>query len=257
MSASATDQASSATQVPQDTCAIIAAGGIGQRFGDPRGKQYVDVAGLPVIDWAIAAFAQAPSIGHIVVVCPVGRIAETRAAAEQITISVPVSYVEGGATRQDSCRAGIQAVPEAFTYVAIHDGARPLITAEAIENIVAALRANPELDGAIYAHPSTDTLKVVEEGIVQSTPERKRYWTVQTPQIFPREVVLAAHEAALAEGFVGTDDSSLVERSGGKILCVDSPSDNIKVTVPEDKVSVEAILARRAWFSGAAGDETC
>lgn len=230
-----------------DTCAVIAAGGLGLRFGDPAGKQYVDVAGLPVITWSAIAFDEAPSVGHIVVVCPAGRIDATRACIEQAQITTPVSYVEGGATRQDSCMAGLKAVPAGFEYAAIHDGARPLITPAAVENIIAALRADTTLDGAIYAHPATDTLKVVQEGIVVSTPERARYWAVQTPQIFHVSSVRAAHEAAHAEGFVGTDDSSLVERAGGRVLCVESPADNFKVTVPEDKVPVEAILnARKA-----------
>lgn len=230
----------------QDTCAIIAAGGLGLRFGDPRGKQYVEVAGLPVIDWAIRAFDEAPSVGHIVVVCPAGREAETQAAVERIELTTPVTYVAGGETRQDSCLNGLKAVPKQFEYVAIHDGARPLIQPASIEAIIAPLRTDATLAGAIYAHPATDTLKTVSEGIVQSTPERKLYWAVQTPQVFHRELVIAAEQAACDEGFVGTDDSSLVERAGGKVFCVESPADNFKVTVPEDRVPVEAILAARA-----------
>lgn len=229
-----------------DTCAVIAAGGLGLRFGDPQGKQYTEVAGLPVIDWAIAAFDAAPSVGHIVVVCPAGREAETQAAVERIELATSITYVAGGETRQDSCLNGLKAVPEHFEYVAIHDGARPLIQPASIEAIIEALRSDASLAGAIYAHPATDTLKMVNAGIVQSTPERKLYWTVQTPQIFHRAVVLAAEQDACDEGFVGTDDSSLVERAGGKVLCVESPADNFKVTVPEDRVPVEAILATRA-----------
>lgn len=229
-----------------DTCAVIAAGGLGLRFGDPQGKQYSEVAGLPVIDWAVAAFDAAPSIGYIVVVCPAGREAETKTAVERIELETPISYVTGGETRQASCLNGLKAVPEHFEYVAIHDGARPLIQPSSIEEIIAALRADATLAGAIYAHPATDTLKMVKDGIVCSTPERKLYWTVQTPQIFHRAVVLAAEQNACDEGFIGTDDSSLVEHAGGKVLCVASPADNFKVTVPEDRVPVEAILAARA-----------
>ena len=88
-------------------------------------------------------------------------------------------------------------------------------------------------------------LTVVEGGIVRSTPDRSRYWAVQTPQVFRRATVLEAHLAAGREGFVGTDDASLVERSGGRVAVVESPSDNMKVTVPEDRLPVEAILASR------------
>lgn len=240
-----------------DTCAIVAAGGLGMRFGDPRGKQYVEICGLPVVDWSIAAFDEAPSVGHVVVVCPEGREAETREAVRRLSPAVPVSYVRGGATRQESCLAGIRAVPQGYPLVAIHDGARPLVKPVTIEAVIARVRDDEVLAGAICAHPSADTLKVVRDGLVVSTPDRSRYWAVQTPQVFRLDVVLAAHEDAAAAGFVGTDDASLVERAGGTVALVESPSDNMKVTVPEDRAFVEAILSdrlekrgpsrRRAW----------
>lgn len=228
-----------------DTCAVVAAGGLGLRFGDARGKQYVELCGLPVLDWSVAALDAAPSVGHIVIVCPHDRIGETRGIVDMISPSVPVTFVEGGATRQESCLTGIRAVPEGFPLVAIHDGARPLIKPETIEAVVARVRSDATLAGAICAHPSADTLKVVEDGIVQATPERSRYWAVQTPQVFHTAIVLEAHLAAAHEDFVGTDDASLVERAGGRVAVVESPSDNMKVTVPEDRLPVEAILARR------------
>lgn len=228
-----------------DTCAVVAAGGLGLRFGDARGKQYVELCGLPVLDWSVAALDAAPSVGHIVIVCPHDRIGETRGIVDMISPSVPVTFVEGGATRQESCLTGIRAVPEGFPLVAIHDGARPLIKPETIEAVVARVRSDATLAGAICAHPSADTLKVVEDGIVQATPERSRYWAVQTPQVFHTAIVLEAHLAAAHEDFVGTDDASLVERAGGRVAVVESPSDNMKVTVPEDRLPVEAILASR------------
>lgn len=228
-----------------DTCAIVAAGGLGMRFGDPRGKQYVEICGLPVVDWSIAAFDDSPSVGHVVVVCPEGRESETRAAVRRLAPSVPVSYVRGGATRQESCLAGIRAVPEGFALVAIHDGARPLVTPATIEAVIARVRDDSAVDGAICAHPSADTLKVVRDGVVVSTPDRSRYWAVQTPQVFRLEMALAAHEQAAEAGFVGTDDASLVERMGGTVALVESPSDNMKVTVPEDRAFVESILSGR------------
>lgn len=232
-------------QTAPDTVAVIAAGGLGLRFGDPAGKQYVELCGLPVLDWSVAAFAEAPSIAQIVVVCPAGRIAETAAVVSQIEFDTPVTFVEGGDTRQQSCLAGIRAAG-ACSFIAIHDGARPLIEPATIEAAIARVREDEGLAGAICAHPSADTLKVVgSDGIVESTPDRSRYWAVQTPQVFRAEAVLAAHLAMLEEGFVGTDDASLVERAGGRVACVASPSDNMKVTVPEDKLPIEAILAAR------------
>ncbi len=228
-----------------DTCAVVAAGGLGLRFGDPRGKQYVELCGLPVLCWSIAALDESPSVGHIVVVCPAGRVDETREVVSKVKAHVPVSFVPGGTTRQESCLAGIRAVPAGFAFVAIHDGARPLIQPATVEAVIARVREDASLAGAICAHPSADTLKVVEEGQVVSTPDRSRYWAVQTPQVFRTQDVLAAHERAAEEGFVGTDDSSLVERAGGRVACVESPSDNMKVTMPEDRAPIEAILERR------------
>lgn len=232
-------------KAPADTCAIVAAGGLGMRFGDPRGKQYVELCGLPALDWSIAAFDEAPSVAHVVVVCPEGREAETREAVHRLGPGIPVSYVPGGATRQESCLAGLRAVPAQLPLVAIHDGARPLVDVPTIEAVIARVRNDASVDGAICAHPSTDTLKVVEGGIVRSTPDRSRYWAVQTPQAFRVATILAAHEAAVAEGFVGTDDSSLVERQGGRVACVEGPSDNMKMTMPEDRRPMEAILSGR------------
>lgn len=233
------------TAAAPDTCAVVAAGGLGLRFGDARGKQYVELCGLPVLDWSVAALDGAPSVGHIVIVCPRGRVEETRKTVGLIAPCAPVTFVEGGATRQESCLAGIRAVPGDFPLVAIHDGARPLIRSETVEAVIARVRDDASLAGAICAHPSADTLKVVEGGIVRSTPDRSRYWAVQTPQVFRRATVLEAHLAAGREGFVGTDDASLVERAGGRVAVVESPSDNMKVTVPEDRLPVEAILASR------------
>ncbi len=228
-----------------DTCAVVAAGGLGMRFGDPRGKQYVELCGLPVLCWSILALSESPSVGHIVVVCPEGRQAETREVVSMVAADVPVSFVTGGATRQESCLAGIHAVPAGYDFVAIHDGARPLIQPATVEAVIARVRDDEVLAGAICAHPSADTLKVVEGGVVVSTPDRSRFWAVQTPQVFRRQAVLSAHERAAQEGFVGTDDSSLVERAGGRVACVESPSDNMKITMPEDRAPIEAILERR------------
>lgn len=228
------------------TCAVIAAGGQGERFGDPRGKQFVEICGLPMVSWSLLAFDAAPSIGSIVVVCPAARVDEMRTAAvEPLRLGTPVLFADAGGTRQASCLSGLRAVPRGFPLVAIHDGARPLVTVAAIERAVSAVRDDPSLAGAVCGQPAIDTLKLVEGDLVVATPDRSVYWAAQTPQVFRTGVVLAAHEAALSEGYVGTDDSSLVEHAGGRVLLVDSPRDNLKVTVPEDLTPVTAILEGR------------
>lgn len=229
-----------------DTCAVIVAGGSGQRFGNPGGKQLVDVAGRPLMSWSLAAFDCAPSVAHIVVVCPAERTREVRdRAVEPFALTTPVSFAAAGETRQDSTRAGLAAVPDTCSYVAIHDGARPLITPEVIEGALAELREHDDVDGVVCGQPAVDTLKVVaDDDVIVDTPPRSRYWCVQTPQIFTVAALRRAEEAARAEGFVGTDDASLVERVGGRVLCVESPRDNLKVTLPEDLPLVEFLLRR-------------
>lgn len=228
-------------------CAVIVAGGVGERFGNPGGKQLVDVCGRPLMSWSIRAFDRARSIEHIVVVCPPDRReAYVAAAIEPYSWSTPITFADAGATRQDSTRSGVEAAPAACDVVAIHDSARPLITPAAIDAAVEVLAAAPELAGTICGQPAIDTLKLADaQGVIESTPDRSRYWTVQTPQVFRRVEMLAAYDAAEAEGFCGTDDASLVERAGGRVLCVSTPRDNLKVTVPEDLLLVTALMNAR------------
>ena len=230
-----------------DACAIIVAGGSGERFGDPRGKQFVELAGLPLVAWSILAFDHAPSVGCVVVVCPQARADHMRnEVLARLELQHEVLLAPGGATRQDSVFNGLMAVPDEYMSVAIHDGARPLVEVDAIERCLAAVRGNKDVDGAICAARETDTLKVVDSaGRIVATPDRSQYWCAQTPQSFNRRAIVTAHENALLSGFEGTDDASLVEHTGGTMCVVESPRDNLKVTVPEDLAIAEATLRAR------------
>lgn len=227
--------------------AVIVAGGLGSRFGNPGGKQLVPLAGRPLLAWTIEAFDRAECIEHIVVVCPAERRDEYAAAAvTPYAFATPISFAACGAERQDSTRAGVAAAPAGFDCVAIHDGARPLIRPATIDAAVERLALESDIDGVVCGQPSIDTLKLADTaGHIEATPDRSRYWCVQTPQVFWRDTVMSAYDAAAAEGFLGTDDASLVERAGGRVLLLDTPRDNMKVTVPEDLALVEAILASR------------
>lgn len=228
-------------------CAVIVSGGTGSRFGNPGGKQLVDIDGKPMMTWSIEAFDRSDLVGHIVVVCSEERREEVFARAiAPYDIKTPLTFAASGATRQDSTRSGLAHVPEGFTHVAVHDGARPLITVESIERVVRCVLDSPELDGAIYGQPAIDTLKRVDaRNRIVSTPPRSEFWTVQTPQVFSLEVLRRACEQAEREGFLGTDEASLVERAGGAVACVECPRDNLKVTVPEDLSLVVAAMRRR------------
>lgn len=186
-------------------CAVVVAGGSGQRFGNPGGKQLVNVAGRPLMSWSIRAFDRSDKVGHIVVVCPAERRAEMRRLAiDPFDYDTPISFADAGDTRQDSTRVGVHAVPAGFEYVAIHDGARPLITTEAIDHAIDVLVSDRALDGVVCGQPAIDTLKIVDGDNIVETPPRELYWAAQTPQIFSVDAMKRAHAAAIAEGFIGT-----------------------------------------------------
>lgn len=228
-----------------DTCAVIVAGGTGERFGDPRGKQFVDLCGLPLMCWSLAAFDRAPSVARIVVVCAPDRFPEVeRDVLPRVALGKPVALAPAGATRQASVLSGLSASPRELGLVAVHDAARPLVEPGQIERVAAAVRSDPQVAGAILAARTVDTLKLVEGTTVIATPDRSFYWSAQTPQVFRRRVLLAAHKAAARDEYEGTDDASLVERMGGRVIVVEGSRDNIKVTVPEDLTIAEATLER-------------
>ncbi|MDO4595618.1 MAG: 2-C-methyl-D-erythritol 4-phosphate cytidylyltransferase [Coriobacteriaceae bacterium] len=238
-------------------CAVIVAGGVGSRFGNPGGKQLIDLCGRPLLYWSVAAFARSSHVGHIVLVLPEEHAERMRAAAiDPFDFGVPITYARAGAERQDSTRAGIEAVPGGFDVVAIHDSARPLVRPATIDAVIEALLADSSLAGAVCAQPSVDTLKLVNtDCVIEGTPDRSRYWCVQTPQVFRLRTVRDAHERARARGYLGTDDASLVEAAGGRVACVESPRDNMKVTLPEDLCPMAAIMRERLELAEGKGDD--
>ena len=234
-----------------DTSFIIVAGGSGERFGDPRGKQFVELCGLPMLAWSIVAAESCPSVAEIVIVCAQARLSTVRDdVLSRLALTKPVTLAPSGSTRQESALSGLRAASDLLELVAVHDAARPLVDPELVERALACVRTDASLDGAILAVPCTSTLKVVSGTTIVSTPARDLYWEAQTPQVFRREALLAANRRALREGIVGTDDASLVERAGGTVAVVESTRDNIKVTLPEDLALAEAALERRLVRDG-------
>ena len=225
------------------TAAIILAGGTGERFGREGGKQLVEIAGRPVLTWSAEAFDAVGDVGLIVIVCPEERQSEyLHRAIDPFPFVTPIVMAPAGAIRQESAFSGLECVPESFEYVALHDGARPIVTPRLIEHTIATLKGNIDADGAVVAHPAIDTLKIVENGVIVGTPDRRVFWNAQTPQVFRAGIYRRAHGAALSDGFVGTDDSSLIERLGGHVLVVEGKRDNIKLTVPEDYLALAATM---------------
>lgn len=228
------------------TAAVILAGGTGERFGKEGGKQLVEIGGKPILTWSVEAFDAVGDIGLIVIVCPAERQGEYLSkAVDPFSFATPIVVAAAGSTRQESAFSGLELVPEEFEYVVMHDGARPLISADLIAHTIATLKGNIDADGAVVAHPAIDTLKVVENGVIVGTPDRSVFWNAQTPQVFRAGIYRRAHASALSDGFVGTDDSSLIERLGGRVLVVEGKRDNIKLTVPEDYLMLVAAVRER------------
>jgi len=224
--------------------ALIAAAGSGERLGAGGPKALVLAAGRPLIAWSIEAFAAAASVGAAVVAAPPGFEAEiesaTRAAAgERLAIAV----VTGGDSRAESVARALAAVDAEL--LAVHDAARPLVTPELIEAMIARLRGEPGADGVIAAQAVTDTIKrAAGDGAVGATEPREGLWRAQTPQLFRAEPLRAAHARA-SDAATATDDSMLVELAGGRVLIEPAPPENLKVTTPADLRFAESLLAER------------
>ena len=206
-----------------DVWAIVVAAGSGRRFGGA--KQYEPLVGRRVIDWSLAA-TRAVVDGVVLVVAPV-HAGDEEAAADAV--------VAGADTRSGSVRAGLDAVPPDAEIIVVHDGARPLAGAALFRTVVEAVRAGA--DAAIPGVPVVDTLRARRGGTV----DRDGLVAVQTPQAFRAGALRAAHAGA-AEA---TDDASLVEAAGGKVVVVNGSPTNLKITRRDDLVVAEALLRAR------------
>ncbi len=225
------------------TAAIILAGGSGERFGREGGKQLVEIAGKPILTWSAEAFDAVGDVGLIVIVCPEDRQEEyLNRAINPFPFVTPIVVAPSGPSRQESAFSGLEYVTDEYDYVVLHDGARPLVSPELVLHTINTCKGNNDCDGVIVGHPAVDTLKIVEDGVIMGTPDRRVFWDAQTPQVFRTGIYRRAHASALSDGFVGTDDSSLIERLGGKVLVVEGKRNNIKLTVPEDYMMLAAAV---------------
>jgi 2-C-methyl-D-erythritol 4-phosphate cytidylyltransferase len=197
-------------------------------------KQYLEVAGAPILLRAVMPFVDHPGIGRVVVVLP----PEDVEAPPSWLAALPVVLVAGGAERGDSVWNGLLATSEDAPAVLVHDGARPFVSAAIIDRVLDACSEG----GAIAAVQVTDTVKEVgPDGIIRGTPDRERLWRAQTPQGFPRAALIRAYGRARAEGVAATDDAAIYERYEGPVRVVAGSERNIKVTRPTDLRVAEAL----------------
>lgn len=221
------------------TAAVIVAAGSSQRMGG-EDKQFIELCGKPVLARSMAAFQRCPVIEEIVVVTKPSSVEAVRKMAEKYGIDKLKAVVEGGANRAASVRNGVAAVSAAAEFVAIHDGARPLVTPKDITRCADdAFRCG----GAVLAVPVTDTVKYGRKnGFVEYTPAREKLFAAQTPQIFDLEIYRSAMERAFRELSDWTDDSRVFENDGRRVFLTLGSRKNIKITSPEDVLIAEALL---------------
>lgn len=218
------------------TTAIIVAAGTGSRFNSDTPKQFLELAGKPLIVHTLERFQSAPSIDSIVLVLAADRTDTFRALASQITKLTAV--VAGGKSRAESVMKGLHAVDRETGIVAVHDGARPFVSVDEIDRTVSKAR---EMGAACLVGPVTDTIKSVRGGEISATLDRAKLRRALTPQVFRIEVLRTAFERAELDERV-TDECYLVEQLGHPIAIVEGSSRNIKITHAEDLALAEALL---------------
>lgn len=220
--------------------AIIAAAGSGTRMAGERPKQFLQLAGIPIIIHTLKAFEQCDSIHEIIVVLPADASSEFLDAASKYGLRKVARVVPGGATRAESVKRGLLAIRAATAeIVAVHDGVRPFVTSEEISKTV---DAAAEHQAAILVSKVSDTIKQVHSDSVVQTLERSELRHALTPQCFRYELLRRAYERVDVADPSLTDDSLLVEKLGVKVTTVEGSSRNIKITTQEDMLIAESFL---------------
>jgi len=224
---------------------LIPAAGTGRRMGGSISKQYLELAGKPILAHTLTLFENHPQVENIYLIVPADDVAYCQ---EQIIDRYGFNKVHriiaGGAERQDSVRNGLNALAEdGFNQpqrpILIHDGARPLFDCKRLSALIEVV----EKSGACtIGVPVKDTIKDVEKNIITGSPDRARLWQAQTPQGFQYHFIREAFDQADADGFIATDDASLLERLGHPVQMLEGDYRNIKVTTPEDILIAVALL---------------
>ena len=233
------------------TCsAVIVAAGSSQRMGSD--KIMMKLGAMPVLARTVLAFENNELVDEIIIVTKTEKLEEIADLCHKNGLHKVKHIVSGGATRMESALAGVSAARHGAELIAIHDGARPLVSQELITRTILAAR---DYHSAVPAVASTDTLKTVDEkGFINGTVDRSVTVRVQTPQVFNADLIKGALTKAVEQGLPLTDDCSAMEMMGVKTFVVEGEPENIKITTPEDMVTAKAIVedrgdwnANRTW----------
>ena len=216
---------------------VVVAAGSSTRMGTD--KLMLTLGGIPVIIRTLKAVEAAPSVDEIILVTREDMMVPLSQLCQEFALTKVTKVIRGGKTRTESVRLGTLEASGDAQVIAIHDGARPLVTTEVIESVIAQAL---ESGAAAPAVPVKDTIKVARKGVVESTPDRASLFAVQTPQVFEASLIRAALQKALDDGAEMTDDCSAVERLGMKVVLTEGDVRNLKLTTPEDILTAEALL---------------
>jgi 2-C-methyl-D-erythritol 4-phosphate cytidylyltransferase len=236
---------------PGGAAAIIPAGGLGTRLGRRTPKQFLSLAGEPILVATARHFTRHPAFRAVVVAVPAGYEERARRRLAPLGRRVALMVVTGGASRQASVAAALQPVPEGVEVVVVHDAVRPCITRGLVDAVMDAARRT---GAAICGLPIAETVKRVRGDLVEESLDRSGLWTIQTPQAFHQALLREAHDQARRDGVTGTDDAMLVERLGHPVAVVEGSEANVKITTRGDlrrARRAQAARARRARGSRA------
>ena len=223
------------------TVVIIPAGGVGKRLKAQKAKQYLLLAGVPVLVHTLKVFQQAEIIDEIILVLPPDDVPSAqKQLINKYGLAKVKDIVASGKERQDSVRNGLAAINGKCDIVVIHDAVRPFVTKELIEQVVAAAKTTGAASVGVKAK---DTIKETKkDNLVAATIPRQNLWLTQTPQAFKFDLLKKAYTAAYRDKYYGTDDASLAEKIGAKVVMIDGSYENIKITTPEDLIMAEALM---------------
>ncbi|WP_438348947.1 2-C-methyl-D-erythritol 4-phosphate cytidylyltransferase [Paenibacillus sp. FA6] len=220
---------------------VIVSAGKGSRMGTEESKQYLMLTDKPIIIHTLEVFNRLPLVGEIVLVTGQDDVERAEAWVQEYNLDKVVKVISGGSERQHSVYKGLLEIHT--EWIMIHDGVRPFVEASDIE---ACYEMALRVGASVLAVPVKDTIKKVDgSGIIVATPDRQSLWAIQTPQTFRVSDLLKAHQEAQSIGFVGTDDSMLVERIGIPVAVVQGSYSNIKLTTPDDLEYAEFIEKRK------------
>lgn len=220
-----------------DTSVILVCAGNASRMNGIN-KILMPLGSSNVIGVCMQAFQNCPDVAEIIIVTKPESAQAIRETAASLQISKLTEITDGGATRQESVMQGLRLVSKSTDYIAVHDGARPLVKPEQIANVIQDARV---FGGATLGVPVKDTIKMVDDGLITDTPPRSSLWITQTPQVFRKRLYFEAVDFALEHHLNFTDDCQLIESIGGKICMTAGDYTNIKITTPEDRAIAEVL----------------